>query len=442
MRPICIRRGFAIVLFLLLFAFIDTPTTSAHTIITGIFYRDSFTNNLPILIDCYQENLYLLDVDNLESDSYYRIDDAYVEPLNPPIETELGKVSYRIASWIRILEIGGCFDRGFNDDAYESDPLITGYLDWGEFTDTIPILQNCDDGTLYYFHPPGYGRNYFNIYDAIVRPLEPPEELGIGTISYMIESFSSIEPIGYVENCGRSVQTDPPTEPSAMQTQSQQISGNDQLITIPPTKTRIPPTPLPTDPFIYDGPLPNDGYESGPTAPNLLERIIQIFVPPVEASYSPTDCKNRFKKDNCTYFVAEKRPDVCEWITPGMGHAYQWTSQAQQNGNPLDINVNSKPHIGDIVVWEPGCAKATEYGHAAMVKSIDIKSNTFRVREANWSRIDPDIKVESCMSFIGAPIPSTTITTIPVSTPNPVIVPTPSGQPSNIFQWIIDLFKP
>jgi|GEM_PF-2092834 len=208
-----------------------------------------------------------------------------------------------------------------------------------------------------------------------------------------------------------------------------------------PTSTSIPPTLAPTA-TPYDGSLPNDGYEP---SPSWLDKIFQIFAPPVEASYSPTDCQAKFTVNNCTWFVAGKRPDVCQWIQPGQGNAYQWTSQAQQNGSPFGISVNKKPsEVGDIVVWSPYCAGSLEYGHVALVTGISSNGKKIDIEEMNWSVGDGHrtIDVADCMDFVSNSAPTNkSITPTPISTPNPVIVPTPSGQPSNPFQWIIDLFK-
>lgn len=208
-----------------------------------------------------------------------------------------------------------------------------------------------------------------------------------------------------------------------------------------PTSTSIPPTLEPTA-TPYDGSLPNDGYEP---SPSWLDKIFQIFAPPVEAN-SPTDCQARFTVNNCTWFVAgaDKRPDVCQWIQPGQGNAYQWTSQAQQNGSPFGISVNKKPsEVGEIVVWSPYCAGSLEYGHVALVTGISPNGKTIDIDEMNWSIGDGHrtIEVADCMDFISNPTSQNTITPTPITPPNPAIVPTPSGQPSNPFQWIIDLFK-
>jgi len=248
---------------------------------------------------------------------------------------------------------------------------------------------------------------------------------------------------------------------------------------IPPSATIIPPTtkptiPLPTATTYHNGPLPNDGYNPGPSAPNWLDGIIQFFVPPVEASYSPDDCQKRFAGPNneyagqCTTFVSRKRPDACEWITPGSGNAYQWVEQAQLNGGPFGLTISSNPHIGDIVVWQPskeqecgGTSPIPENGpctigksggwegcgHVAYVTWVSTDGKTMKIEEDNWGidRTKDVINVLSCMKFISNPSkitlsPTAIATSIPI--PVPGVVPTPSGQPSNPFQWIIDLFKP
>ncbi len=208
-----------------------------------------------------------------------------------------------------------------------------------------------------------------------------------------------------------------------------------------PTATSIPviPTAVP-----YGEALPGDGYEPGV---NIWEQIKEIFVPPVEA-YSAADCQARFTVNNCTWFVAGKRTDVCQWITPGQGNAYQWTSQAQQNGDAFGIFVNKKPKsVGEIVVWSPGCAYSGESGHVAIVTGIGSDGKTIDIDEMNWTvgNGHRTIKIEDCMDFISLPSTASagSPTSIPssIQTPNPVVVPTPSGTPSNFFQWIFGLFS-
>jgi surface antigen len=223
---------------------------------------------------------------------------------------------------------------------------------------------------------------------------------------------------------------------------------------IPPSATPIPPASLPTTPP-YDGPLPNDGYEP---SLSLQDKIVQFFVPPVQAN-SPTDCQARFTVNNCTWFVAGKRPDVCQWIQPGQGNAYQWASQAQQyeqNGGSLGITVNTTPKAGDIAVWSQDCGGTPKgqcsgpvwaCGHVAYVTWASSDGKTMKIQEMNWSvdRTNTTIDVLSCMSFISSPsqIISSNVALTPTVIPIPIpsIIPTPSGQPSNLFQWIINLFN-
>jgi surface antigen len=231
-----------------------------------------------------------------------------------------------------------------------------------------------------------------------------------------------------------------------------------------PTSTSIPPTLAPTA-TPYDGPLPNDGYEP---SPSWLDKISQFFAPPVEASYSPADCQQRFYEGQCTWFVAGKRPDACQWIASGMGNAYQWASQAKQkNASDLGINVSNVPHEGDIVVWSADCGGTSSIpqsgepctigasgnyegcGHVAYVTWASSDGKTINIEEMNWSidRSNKPLEVLKCMSFISSPSEKNATSPSPaptnIATPNPVIVPTPSGEPStfNPFQWIIDLFK-
>jgi len=261
---------------------------------------------------------------------------------------------------------------------------------------------------------------YYRIYN-------PVRDNGWVTSFGGVESVSGCEPVQV-----------PSEAPTQANTQAAEAS-------IPTTQfTAIPP--------VFDLPNPKDGYDPGPPPSNWIEQVMQLLAPPVEASrriFTPAECQSEFfihytetGNENCTWFAAGLRPDVCQWVVQGQGNACQWAEHAKNNGGALGVSVNNAPgEKGAIVVWPPGCAGATEYGHVAIVDSIDTGNNTIKVRETNWPRSNPDITIETCMAFIGNPAPVPALAPASISTPEPVLVPTPSGQSYNFFQWLIDIFK-
>jgi surface antigen len=265
---------------------------------------------------------------------------------------------------------------------------------------------------------------------------------------------------------------------------------------VPPTSTLVPstntPIPSPTDTLVptqakelsqptiqvetYDSPPAGDGYSPVPLKIGVFEKIFQFIVPPAEASYSAEACQQKFEGKNkdyvgqCTWYMAGQRPDACEWITPGMGNAYQWVDQAQQNGSAFGVAVSTTPHVGDIAVWLPsteeGCDGASPIpptgpctlaqsnniegcGHVASVAGISPDGKTINIKEYNWN-VDRGygerkIKVPSCMRFIGKPGASASLQgsgKVTLNTPVPQVVPVPSGKAVDPFQWILNLFKP
>ncbi|MEM2889799.1 MAG: CHAP domain-containing protein [Candidatus Hadarchaeum sp.] len=164
-------------------------------------------------------------------------------------------------------------------------------------------------------------------------------------------------------------------------------------------------------------PAPNDGYEP---MPSIIERILDLIIPPAEA-YTGEECQERFVKNNCTWFVAGLRPDVCEWIGSSPRHAYLWSERARQNGQNFGIQVDQHPDRGDIVVWSAGCGGTTPIpptgpctnyenewkgcGHVAFVSDVTEDSKKIQIQELNWNpnRSGNYIKVLDCMQFISLP---------------------------------------
>ena len=85
---------------------------------------------------------------------------------------------------------------------------------------------------------------------------------------------------------------------------------------------------------------------------------------------------NRYPRDQCTYYVAERRPDLLEF----RGNARDWDDLARQHGFP----VVSTPAVGSAVVFEPGVQGAHNvWGHVAYVERV-IDNTTYEITELNW----------------------------------------------------------
>ncbi len=335
-----------------------------------------------------------------------------------------------------------------------------------------------------------WGSFYFE--DIQVERVSPPKTLsfynGSKIVEWRIISVGRFVCIAHREGMCPALPTDTPLPPPTNPPTATQIPPT----TIPPSRTPIPPTTIPPtrapisptntviiptatrvlptntavsiqpsptpNEKIVGNPLPKNGYEPGLT---LLERILQIVAPPVDAS-NPADCQARFTPNNCTWFVAGKRPDACQWITPGQGNAYQWVSQALTNGSAFGVTVRKSPQVGDIAVWSQGCGGTPTgtncndpdwaCGHVAIVTWVSFDERRIKIQEMNWSfdRSNIEIHLLDCMSFISQPDGSNNSSSSAgnssnhtVTPPVPVPVPTPiqpSTSPLNIIDWLRSLF--
>jgi surface antigen len=197
-----------------------------------------------------------------------------------------------------------------------------------------------------------------------------------------------------------------------------------------PVATEAPSASVTAVPDFVGAPLPNDGHNPVDLSKSLLTRIHDLIIPPVEAAYTPDECRAKLAgKDNlyvgqCTWFVGYYRPDVCDW---GGGNAYQWVGKALDNAKKYNLIVRDRPQPGDIAVWLPStesdCGGASKIpatgpcteiapevyqgcGHVAYVTSVSADGTTMRIKEGNWSpdRSDKvDVKILSCMKFISPP---------------------------------------
>jgi surface antigen len=112
----------------------------------------------------------------------------------------------------------------------------------------------------------------------------------------------------------------------------------------------------------------------------------------------------------CTEYVAQIRPDALCWLRESGANAQFWDDDAEKFGADI-VKVDSNPQVGDIVVFESGCAGRGSYGHVAIVTNsrqvaydkwmIDIKESNGLIRGAEGTQTN--VKVESCMSFIHQP---------------------------------------
>jgi surface antigen len=85
---------------------------------------------------------------------------------------------------------------------------------------------------------------------------------------------------------------------------------------------------------------------------------------------------NPYPKDQCTYYVAERRPDLLVF----RGNAKDWDDLAREHGFP----VVTAPSAGAAVVFEPGVQGAdATWGHVAYVERV-IDSTTYEITELNW----------------------------------------------------------
>jgi surface antigen len=298
-----------------------------------------------------------------------------------------------------------------------------------------PVLTIWETGQYVFFSPddnylyeqlttqglPGYYRFADPVYS---------EDM-VSMISYStVERVTSCEPTIMPTFTSASTSTEIPISPTS--------TPYPTSTTIPATATPIPPTATSTIEPMGEGEI-GDGYEPGLS---FWEQIGQIIAPPAEA-YSAADCQATFTVNNCTWHVAKTRTDICNWITPGQGNAFQWTSQAQQNGTAYGVTVNTKPkEVADIVVWSPYCAGSLENGHVALVTAIRVDGR-IDISEMNWSvgGGKRTIKVEDCMRFISPPSSKPTSGTTSLSTQHPVVIPTPSVKQYNFFKWFASLFS-
>lgn len=181
---------------------------------------------------------------------------------------------------------------------------------------------------------------------------------------------------------------------------------------IKPTSTPAPTrTPQPTKAPIVDEP-PHDAGIKEEEEPWWA--FLKNLIPKAQASLCNdprppiTDGDDNFIQ--CTEYVAQIRPDALCWLRTSGADAKYWDNDAKKYGADM-VKVDSKPQVGDIVVFESSCSRVGASGHVAIVTNvegvsfnkwvIDIKESNGRIVGAEGT--DENIEVEDCMSFIHMP---------------------------------------
>ena len=88
---------------------------------------------------------------------------------------------------------------------------------------------------------------------------------------------------------------------------------------------------------------------------------------------------NLYPPGQCTYFVAQLRPDLPFFPGAG-GDAKNWARSAKAAG----WVVNATPAVGAVAVFKPGQYGAGVYGHVAVVQHVSDRYMT--IQEANYGR--------------------------------------------------------
>ena len=199
-----------------------------------------------------------------------------------------------------------------------------------------------------------------------------------------IVGWTSDDPCGIYTSTGTLIA--PLIAPFLEPTIPDQTAGQSESTEMPMPNAQAQPTQIPaqSNSAASGGALPEDGYEPGLS---LGDQIKRFFIPLANADEPLTaaECQKWFTENNCTWYVAGIRPDVCQWIEQGQGNAYQWLDQAQKHGSLL-VTVKTTPDKGDIAVWSQNCDEAKENGHVAYVTNSYIKGGItyIDVSEVNW----------------------------------------------------------
>jgi surface antigen len=142
---------------------------------------------------------------------------------------------------------------------------------------------------------------------------------------------------------------------------------------------------------------------------------LQTFACSLWSFFCPQETGARaweFQKYQCTWYAAERRPDVYNWMPTYGVNARYWADIAAQNGIPVSSASDwtfrvDYDHVrpGDLVVFQPGCVSADlNYGHVAYVESVDYPNEIIHISEYNAvyenNYSERDMFIYWCMSFI------------------------------------------
>lgn len=339
-------------------------------------------------------------------------------------------------------------------DAYAQDNSICGEVRSRSASGGYSPVLVVWETNQYIFLPPddmnlynqltGLGiPGYYRFYDPVITP----DLVSLSSYSY-IEKVTSCEatPTPTTLPTATSTHTPEPTLTKTPLPTSTRIIPSATSIPVTVTTENPPATQVPpTQPIETTGPvvsLPLDG----PRSPSGLFCFIPGFC--VQAAEANITCHPQ-----CVETVNKLRSDLPIWgsvmtsdqilAVAELKPIFKFQNEMQQ---VRVRDVNELPQSGDIVIWPHDCDYAwSGGGHIGYVTN----GNPFRITDSNWDsvcgpRINEQIKIKSCMRFITSPYPVNSsndpLSPAVIETPIPGIVPTPSGQPFNPFQWIFDLF--
>ncbi|EHN58484.1 Surface antigen [Oenococcus kitaharae DSM 17330] len=92
---------------------------------------------------------------------------------------------------------------------------------------------------------------------------------------------------------------------------------------------------------------------------------------------------NNYVYGTCTWYVKNMLP----WVPSSLGNASNWAASAAVRGYLVD----NSPAAGAVVVFAPGQAGASVYGHVGVVLSNN-GDGSITISEGNFSSAGPDIR--------------------------------------------------
>ncbi len=175
-----------------------------------------------------------------------------------------------------------------------------------------------------------------------------------------------------------------------------------------------------------DGGLPAPNiYNATPSTPCFASEQ-----QPVCGPWTPVrDPNNGFTWGQCTYWAAEKRPDIMNYsyINDPLGNdwaAWTWTEHASLVLNPDGSHVytvGSTPAVGDIAVW-PQSSLTMNEGHVAYVEVVDGDGSMI-ISEMNAYPNQGDTRLVAATEMQSESVQFISL---------PHVVPAPSSQPKTV----------